>query len=105
MQILLSGNLKRSYQPKDSAMLEKAKAWIFTWASLEPVIDPEQSLEIIRRTHHFVDLFKVGTLNHHPRAREIDWRKFGRQAVELLEQLDCSYYIKDDLRRYLTKTA
>ena len=88
------------------AMLEKAKSMgISTWASLEPVIDPEQSLEIIRRTHHFVDLFKVGTLNHHPRAREIDWRKFGRQAVELLDELGCSYYIKNDLRRHLTKTA
>ena len=88
------------------AMLEKAKSMgIMTWASLEPVIDPEQSLEIIRWTHEYVDLFKVGTLNHHPRAREIDWRKFGRQAVELLDKLGCSYYIKNDLRRHLTKTA
>lgn len=84
------------------ALLEKAKSLgLTTWASLEPVIDPEQSLEIIRRTHEYVDLFKVGTLNHHPRAREIDWRKFGRQAVELLDKLGCSYYIKNDLREYL----
>lgn len=74
---------------------------IQTWASLEPVIDPEQSLEIIRRTHHFVDLFKVGVLNHHPLAKTIDWRKFGRQVVDLLENLGCRYYIKDDLRKYL----
>lgn len=88
------------------AMLKKAKSLgLMTWASLEPVIDPEQSLEIIRRTHEYVDLFKVGTLNHHPRAREIDWRKFGRQAVELLDKLGCSYYIKNDLREHLTKTA
>ncbi len=84
------------------ALLEKAKSLgLTTWASLEPVIDPEQSLEIIRRTHHFVDLFKVGTLNHHPLAREIDWHKFGQKAVELLDKLGCSYYIKNDLREYL----
>ena len=88
------------------AMLEKAKSMgISTWASLEPVIDPEQSLEIIHRTHEYVDQFKVGTLNHHPLAREIDWHKFGQKAVELLDKLGCSYYIKDDLRRYLKKTA
>lgn len=84
------------------AMLENAKRrGISTWASLEPVIDPEQSLEIIRRTHKFVDLFKVGTLNHHPRAKEIDWYKFGHQAVKLLDELKCNYYIKDDLRKHM----
>jgi len=84
------------------AMLEKAKSiGISTWASLEPVIDPEQSLEIIRQTHHFVDLFKVGTLNHHPRAREVNWEKFANSAVDLLKTLGKKHYIKKDLRAYL----
>ncbi len=84
------------------AMLKKAKSMgIMTWASLEPVIDPEQSLEIIRQTHKFVDLFKVGTLNHHPHANGIDWPKFAMDAVALLQTLGCNYYIKKDLRVYL----
>ena len=84
------------------ALLKKAKSTgLSTWASLEPVIDPEQSLEIIRRTHEFVDIFKVGVLNHHPRAKEIDWYQFGTKAVELLDELRCSYYIKDDLRKHM----
>lgn len=93
--------------PKERfAMLEKAKRWgIGTWASLEPVIDPEQTLEIIKQTYKFVDLFKVGVLNHHPRAREIDWSKFAVDAVGLLKELKCKYYIKEDLRKYITKTA
>jgi len=74
---------------------------IATWVSLEPVIDPEQSLEIIRRTYEHVDLFKVGTLNHYKLAATIDWRAFARQAVDLLEKLGARYYIKKDLRRYL----
>jgi len=83
-------------------LLEKAHGLgIQTWASLEPVIDPEQSLEIIRRTHEFVDLYKVGVLNHHPLAKTIDWRDFGLRAVDLLENLGCRYYIKDDLRKHL----
>ena len=76
-------------------------AGIETWASLEPVIDPEQSLEIIRRTHPFVDTFKVGRWNYHQDAHAIDWASFARQAVELLERVGARYYIKDDLRKFL----
>ncbi|MCL5265163.1 MAG: hypothetical protein M1343_08240 [Chloroflexi bacterium] len=72
-----------------------------TWVSLEPVIDPEQTLSIIRATHEYVDLFKVGTLNHHPLAKQIDWRDFGMRAVELLGRLGCKYYLKEDLRKHL----
>lgn len=88
------------------AMLREAKRQgIGTWVSLEPVIDPEQALEIIRRTHEYVDLYKVGTLNYHQRAAEIDWRKFVAEAVAVLREFDCKYYIKQDLRKYLVKTA
>lgn len=74
---------------------------IRTWVSLEPVIEPEETLEIIRQTHTFVDLFKVGTLNGHPHARTIDWTKFANDVTTLLEELDCRFYIKKDLLRYL----
>lgn len=68
-----------------------------TWASLEPVIDPAQSLEIIRQCHEFVDVFKVGRWNHDDRANAIDWRAFGREAVRLLKSYGKRYYIKKDL--------
>jgi len=73
---------------------------ITTWVSLEPVIDPAESIEIIRQTHTFVDLFKVGKLNYHPRGKEIDWRKFLQECIATLKQYGCQYYIKKDLRRY-----
>jgi DNA repair photolyase len=72
-----------------------------TWVSLEPVLNPEVSLEIIRRTHEFVDLFKVGKLNYHPLAQSMDWADFGHQAIELLKSLGKDYYIKKDLAQYL----
>jgi len=74
---------------------------IRTWVSLEPVIEPAETLEIIRQTHQFIDLYKVGTLNNHPQANKIDWTKFAKDATTLLEELDCRFYIKKDLRRYL----
>lgn len=74
---------------------------ITTWVSLEPVIDTEQTLDVIRATHHHVDLFKVGTLNHHELAKTIDWPAFAARVVALLEELGATYYIKNDLRRHL----
>jgi DNA repair photolyase len=78
------------------------QAGIPTWVSLEPVIDPEATLEIIRRTHEFVDLFKVGKLNHVPNyEKTIDWNKFGHDAVDLLTSLGKDMYIKKDLQALL----
>jgi len=76
-------------------------AGIPTWVSLEPVLDPDETMEIICRTADAVDEFKVGVLNYHPRAREIDWYRFAREVVGLLESLGKKHYIKQDLRKYL----
>jgi DNA repair photolyase len=75
-----------------------SKSKIYTWASLEPVIDPIQTLEIILATREFVDEYKVGKWNYDARAKEIDWNWFGHKAVELLEKYGKKYYIKEDLR-------
>lgn len=94
-----------AWEPKASspnsrigAMMRAHERGIKVWASLEPVIDPAQTLELIKRTAPFVDLFKVGKLNYHPRAKEIDWHGFGHQAVSLLEKLGKAYYVKKDLK-------
>ena len=83
-------------------MLKRAHGLgIKTWVSLEPVYHPKDSLELIERTKDFVDLYKVGTLNHQPEAKEIDWHKFAADAVAKLESIGIEYYIKKDLRKYL----
>jgi DNA repair photolyase len=78
-----------------------ARRGIFTWVSLEPVIDPDVTLEIIRRTHCFVNLFKVGRINYSGLTKKIDWRDFTERAVELLTRLNADHYIKKDLQPYL----
>ena len=74
---------------------------IKTWVSLEPVIYPDITLEIIRKSHDFVDKFKVGTLNYHPAAKGIDWHTFAINVKSLLDELGADYYLKADLRRWL----
>ncbi len=70
-----------------------------TKASIEPPIDPEQSLELIEKTADFVDFYWIGSWNHDPRADEINWHEFGGRAIELLEGIGKPYYLKEDLRR------
>lgn len=88
--------------PEDrfQALREAKNRGIKTWASLEPVIAPEQSLEIIRKTHPYVDHYKVGKWNYDKRANEIDWKRFLSDAVLLLHRYQKDYYIKESLRAF-----
>ncbi len=74
---------------------------IETWVSLEPVINPSQSLDIISITNGIVDLFKIGTLNHIKPPNPIDWRDFGIKAINMCESYGVKYYVKDDLAKHL----
>lgn len=80
--------------------LMTAHSWgIKTWASLEPVIDPGQTLKIIEATHEFVDFYKVGKINY--QKTSIDWVKFRGEAIKMLEKHGKEYYVKKDLREIL----
>jgi DNA repair photolyase len=73
---------------------------IFTWVSLEPVIDPEASLQIITETHDIVDHYKLGILNYH-KIGNPNWSDYGRKALDLLHKFGSSYYVKGDLAKHL----
>jgi len=70
---------------------------IKTWVSFEPVIDPGAVYRLLNRTHKFVDFYKVGKLNYHLRAKEIDWTEFKERIEDQLKQLGKPYYLKRDL--------
>ena len=88
-------------QDRIKALQEAHSLGIHTWASLEPVIDPVQSLQIIQATKDFVDEYKIGRWNHDPRADRIDWKTFGEEAVELCREFGKKYYVKKDLAIFL----
>ena len=69
---------------------------IFTWVSLEPVINRDETMRVINTTHEFVDHYKIGKLNH--RASAIDWHSFGHEVESIMKTLGKSYYLKDDLK-------
>lgn len=85
-------------QERFEALKELHQAGIKTFASLEPVIAPVQTLEIIDRTKDFVDMFKIGKLNHSKQIENtIDWNDFGQKAVKKCIEYDKDFYVKKDL--------
>lgn len=76
-------------------------AGIFTWVSLEPTIDVESSLQIVRETHAFVDLYKIGRVNYLPMTKTTDWRDYTLRMIDLCQQLGAAHYVKVDLQKYL----
>lgn len=72
-----------------------------TWVSLEPVFFPGLVYKIIRGCD-FIDLFKIGKLNHAETPPEVieagGWAQFGAEAVRLCREYGRAYYIKEDLR-------
>lgn len=81
------------------ALSEAHKAGIETWVSLEPVLNPEWSIKLMEETREFVSHYKVGKLNYHPHANEINWKKFGWDIKRRMDELGVKYYLKDDLVR------
>jgi hypothetical protein len=100
--------LRRDWEPCASSVDDRLnvlktayEAGIFTWVSLEPVIDPDQALAVIRLAHPYVNFWKVGKLNHMKEyERTVDWGKFLFDAETLLTKLGAKYYIKNDLRSF-----
>jgi hypothetical protein len=80
------------------------------WASFEPVINPDWTLELMERAAPYCDVFAIGCFNHlgnvdwpspeeEARVRGIDWRKFLFEAQAFANQLGKTAYYKADLQK------
>jgi DNA repair photolyase len=75
---------------------------IFTWVSLEPTLDAEASIAIIKETHEFVDLYKIGRANYVRKVSDaIDWRDYTLRIIEVCQALGVKHYVKRDLQQFL----
>lgn len=87
-----------SLMDRVKAMVEAHKRGIKTWVSLEPVIDPDQALELIQDIHPMVDHWKVGKVNYQPEIEnQVNWIKFREEVQALLDSLGADYYLKKSL--------
>jgi hypothetical protein len=76
-----------------------------TWVSIEPVVDPEQALELVQTLSPWVDEWRVGKLNHHPHAKTVDWALFAQRVLPALEDSGRDYMVKDALKPFLPEGA
>lgn len=71
---------------------------IKTWASMEPVIYPEQSLEIMEITKNYVYAYKIGKLNHFRKHEDkFNWTDFLNKSISIMRKNNKPFYIKNDL--------
>jgi len=70
-----------------------------TFVSMEPTIDPRQTIGLIRHTLDYVDVYKIGKINNYNGIdKTIDWTTFLSEAVEILRDAGKQFYVKHDLR-------
>jgi len=103
-------DLRRRWEPNAADCNDRAsmicrahRAGIPTWVSIEPVIDPDEALKVMRRLDAVVDEWRIGKLNHHPHAKTVDWFAFGQRVAEFLSNTDTPYMVKDALQPFMPK--
>ena len=71
---------------------------IATWVSIEPVISPDQAIELIQRYHTLVDHWKVGKVNYLPEIeKSVDWHRFRDEITRVFESVGADFYLKKSL--------
>jgi len=104
-----SDDLSREWEPGAATPADRVdtlrqlhNAGVETWASIEPVIVPSESLAIIKASLPYCDAYKVGRWNHDERSNAIDWTAFGKAAVDMIRAAGKRLYVKHDLRPHFT---
>lgn len=87
---------------RQHALLAARRSGLFTWVSIEPVIDPAEALEVIRWFADAACEIRIGKINHRPDLeRAVDWPKFVADATALCQQLGVRFMFKKSLEQYL----
>ena len=86
---------------RELAMKDLHKMGFHTWASIEPIIDLESSLDVIMHTLDYCDLYKVGLMSGVKRDYYSDnlllW--FLGKLATLHDNHQTKFYIKDSFRK------
>ena len=90
-----------SIQSRYEAIKEASAQGIYTWVSVEPVVNTDEALKVMADLKQYVDFWKIGKLNHHKEIEsKINWGRFLSDTKK--ELMGMEYYIKKDLALYDT---
>jgi len=85
-----------------AALADAKAAGLRTWMSLEPVMDPRQSLHAMEAACGVVDEFKVGRLNHDEEiGRTINWQTFALDVLATAQRVGANVTLNHDLVKVL----
>ncbi len=103
---------RKTWEPNAAPVADRIEALklahdrgIPIWVSVEPIIYPEQALQLIETLSPWVDEWRVGKLNHHPHASTVDWKAWAPRLLAAVEKSGRNYLIKDALAVYLPSGA
>jgi len=107
--IFRNEHLRKEWEPGATSIQSRYEAvkiakerGVFTWVSIEPVVNPNEALNVMRDLVGYVDLWKVGKLNYNKKLEDaIDWEKFYFDSKELLKNE--KVYWKKDLLAFVKK--
>lgn len=92
-------------QERIDSLRKLSEAGIFTWVSFEPVIYPEQSINLLKQVSSFIKFVKIGKINNYGDwDKDVDWDDFIKQAVAICRKANVLFYIKDDLAQFNKST-
>jgi DNA repair photolyase len=101
------------WRERVDALYQAHENGIRTWVSMEPVIYPIQTTDLISTVAGFVDEFRIGKFNHTPALQpfmdsigyipptDAELILFVKSAKILLDGYHCRYIFKKDLQPYL----
>jgi DNA repair photolyase len=87
-------------------------AGIFTWISMEPIISPASSLQVVELTHKYVDHYKSGLMTVRGQRlpdgyydNTFDWKAYVAEFIALCESYNKTWYCKHTLWEYMPDTG
>ena len=104
----MDNDMSRRWEPQGALPEDRAKTLeafhgrgISTWVSLEPSFSAKDTIEVIERTHPFVDLYKLGKINYNGSEKSVNWQAFTSEVTKILRHYGKAHYVKKDLQDYI----
>lgn len=109
----VSDDKRKMWEPKASSVSDRLRLLreahekgIYTWVSMEPVIDPDEALGVIDSAYEYVDFWKVGKINYNREIENmVNWVAFLENVETALNKYNAKYYMKNSLREFVQKTG
>lgn len=111
-----SDAMRQHWEPMAASVESRIEAFkmakaagLRTMVSVEPVIDPDQALGAMTLMLPYVDVFKVGKIQHVERiagmetAPVVDWKAFAEEAVSLLTRAGKQFLLKRGLKELVAE--